>query len=705
MKKNLLTILLLAGLLLPTNIYGQIQSNGTGGGDWNTGTTWQGGVVPDSSSNVVILGTDSVFLTSEGRCLNLTMNAAAILNVNSSGLSIPGTSWNLDQTSTVYFVGPTTVQSDPVYGNLVYGTSSNGGVSTTSPGNLTVMGNFFITSSTFRGIATTSGSVTHTVAGNVIVGPGTGARISGVNQSSATTASCVWNIGGNVSLISGNSGNRLILYESAGPHTGSAVFNIDGNLNIAGGSQIMFKSSSSTSNDYPEGIINLKGNLEQDGTIGINSGTGNSPGLTINFIGTNVQHFVGPGNLSVSTFSLNFNINNAAGVNLGTTKTLGNRINLTLTNGNLFTNLNNSLIVTSGTITGGSSSSLIDGPMAYQIDVTTPVEVTYPIGKGDAYRPLTLNVTQDFATAILYFAEMMPGMAPSNTFPLSLDKVSSVRYFTITKDTMANIVTATVKLSYEADDNVTDFANLRIAKDDGAGNWVNLGGTGTANTSGTITSTVNFTSVGDFVLANNTGGGNVIPVEMTSLRATADNNIVTLNWTTATESNNYGFEIERAVASNRYISWKSIGFVNGAGNSTEQKNYSFSDKVPQSGSYLYRLRQIDLDGNFTFSKELNVSVSAPQNFSLLQNYPNPFNPSTSIEYSIPSDSRVTIEIFSVSGEKIALLVNDNQPAGYHSYQLDAGALKLSSGVYVYKLTAVGSSNQLFTQSRKMILLK
>jgi len=705
MKKNLITFIALAFLTAASSLFGQIQSNGTGGGNWDSTSTWQGGVVPDSTSNVVILGTDSVFLTSAGRCLNLTLNAGAKLALNASGLSIPGTSWNFNNTSTVFYKGPTTVQTDMTYGNLVYATTANGGVSTTSPGNLTVNGNFSITASTFRGIATTSGTVTHTIAGNVIVGPGTSARITGVNNGSATTASCTWNIGGDLSLISGNSGNRLIMYESAGPHSGSAVFNINGDLSIAASSQVQFKSSSATTADYPEGIINLKGNLVHNGTIGINSGSGTSAGLTINFVGTNPQNWSGTGTFSVSTFSVNMNINNAAGVTLASPKTIPTKTKVMFTNGKLNTSSVNLLTVTTGSLVGASASSFINGPSGFSVASTGPAEIIFPVGKGSAFRPLTLTLTHDSATATLYTAEMFNGIAPANTLPSSLDKVTSVRYFTISKGTGASVQTAVVKLSYDVDDGVSDYVNLRIAKDDGAGNWVDLGGVGTGNITGTITSTVNFTGFSNFLLANHTGGSNIIPVEFTSFSSAVNGNEVTLMWSTATESNNYGFEIERAAIEAGQKNWIEAGFVNGSGNTTEPAEYIFTDKIPQSGAYSYRIKQIDYNGNFRYTNELYVDINQPTVFSVTQNYPNPFNPETNFDYSLSSDARVIVDIYTLTGEKAASLVNEDQSAGYYTFRIDANELNLTSGMYIYRLTAFDKSNNVFTQSRKMILLK
>lgn len=202
-------------------------------------------------------------------------------------------------------------------------------------------------------------------------------------------------------------------------------------------------------------------------------------------------------------------------------------------------------------------------------------------------------------------------------------------------------------------------------------------------------------------------GNSVIPVELTSFSANVSNNKVTLKWITATELNNSGFDIERSVISNevRNLNWEKIGFVSGHGTASQSHSYYLVDDNLLTGKYAYRLKQIDFDGSFTYSKEVEVDLSLPQTFSLEQNYPNPFNPSTTIKYSIPNvtltgaeASRVILKVFDILGNEVATLINENKPAG--NYEVNFDAKNLSSGAYFYKLQA-GS----FVETRKMILLK
>ncbi|MCZ7609084.1 MAG: T9SS type A sorting domain-containing protein [Ignavibacterium sp.] len=185
-----------------------------------------------------------------------------------------------------------------------------------------------------------------------------------------------------------------------------------------------------------------------------------------------------------------------------------------------------------------------------------------------------------------------------------------------------------------------------------------------------------------------------IPVELTAFSAVCDNGAVILQWTTATETNNKGFEIQRKVNDEFEV----LSFVDGIGTTTSSQSYSYTDRSVSSGLYSYRLKQVDYNGSFTYSNIIEVNVTTPSQFELSQNYPNPFNPTTKINYTIPFDSKVTISVYSVTGELIAELVNDFVTAG--AYSVDFDGRNLASGIYIYKMTAGN-----FTQTNKMMLMK
>jgi len=191
-----------------------------------------------------------------------------------------------------------------------------------------------------------------------------------------------------------------------------------------------------------------------------------------------------------------------------------------------------------------------------------------------------------------------------------------------------------------------------------------------------------------------------IPVELTSFTANANEGKVILNWQTASEINNLGFEVQRFKDSKieGLKDWISIGFVNGKGTTSEVSNYNFTDEPTESGLYSYRLNQIDLDGSFEYSNEIDVNFIIANDFRISQNYPNPFNPSTTIEYQIPQSSFVTIKVYDVLGKEIITLVNEEKPAGIHEVNFEPK--DLTSGLYLYKISAGG-----FEQTMKMLFLK
>jgi outer membrane protein assembly factor BamB len=189
--------------------------------------------------------------------------------------------------------------------------------------------------------------------------------------------------------------------------------------------------------------------------------------------------------------------------------------------------------------------------------------------------------------------------------------------------------------------------------------------------------------------------GIVVPVELTSFTATALGNSVLLKWSTSSELNNNGFEIQRQFDESDFIT---IGFVKGNGTTTEVKNYSFSDESLPIGNYSYKLKQIDYNGAFVYSDIVEVDVNAPAEFALLQNYPNPFNPSTVISYSIPQNSFVTLKVYDIIGNEVATLVNQTQSAGKYDIKFDASSS--SNGVYLY---SIKTDN--FTSTKKMLLMK
>jgi hypothetical protein len=190
-----------------------------------------------------------------------------------------------------------------------------------------------------------------------------------------------------------------------------------------------------------------------------------------------------------------------------------------------------------------------------------------------------------------------------------------------------------------------------------------------------------------------------VPVELTSFTASVNNSAIQLNWKTATEVNNFGFEVERTADK---TNWSKIAFVNGYGNSNSTKKYSFNDKVSVSGSYAYRLKQIDNDGKYTYSDPVAVEVSLKPSVFSIANYPNPFNPDTRIQFELPQASKVNLSIYNIVGQKVATLVDEVLEAGTYQRTFSSGLYgQLTSGIYFYSLSTDNGINI----TKKMVLAK
>lgn len=182
-----------------------------------------------------------------------------------------------------------------------------------------------------------------------------------------------------------------------------------------------------------------------------------------------------------------------------------------------------------------------------------------------------------------------------------------------------------------------------------------------------------------------------LPVKMESFTYNISGNNVTLQWRTSEEINNSGFEVERKSTSGQ---WEKIGFVS----ADPSKNYRYTDKNLQPGTYQYRLKQIDHNGNYEYhSLQGEVTILSPKKYSMSQNYPNPFNPVTYINFEIPKDEYVSIVVYDISGREVATIFKGYKPAGVHTVEFRSN---LASGIYYYKIVA-GS----YTETKIMTVVK
>ncbi len=197
-----------------------------------------------------------------------------------------------------------------------------------------------------------------------------------------------------------------------------------------------------------------------------------------------------------------------------------------------------------------------------------------------------------------------------------------------------------------------------------------------------------------------------LPVELSSFTSVVKQRDVELKWNTATEVGVSHFEIERSSGS----SWTTVANnIKATGGSNAPQSYNFTDRKLNAGTYTYRLKMVDNDGSFQYSKQtVEGIITSPKTFELSQNYPNPFNPSTKIDYQVPADAKVSLELYSVTGQKVATLVNEEKTAGYYSYSFSANSVSagLASGLYIYRVVAQSTgTGEKFVAVKKMILLK
>ncbi|MBE2217001.1 MAG: T9SS type A sorting domain-containing protein [Ignavibacteria bacterium] len=208
----------------------------------------------------------------------------------------------------------------------------------------------------------------------------------------------------------------------------------------------------------------------------------------------------------------------------------------------------------------------------------------------------------------------------------------------------------------------------------------------------------------DTILINGTFSGSgtictgVMPVMLTSFTSSIKNNDAVLNWVTEAELNNSGFSVERK-GNKINEGWNIITFVKGAGTCNSPVSYSYTDSRLSTGTYKYRIKQIDFNGNYEYySLPEDVTIKSPDKFSVSQNYPNPSNPSSKIDFQLPAESRVTIKIFDIAGREVATILNDFLSADFHSVLFNG--TNFASGVYFYTITAGD-----FIKTNKMILVK
>ena len=524
-----------------------------------------------------------------------------------------------------------------------------------------------------------------TVNGNINVTGGNFAVSRGSQGGSGTTT---WFLNGqdfsmsDATTQNSNSAGAKFVFSGASPQTLSLS-----NVNFSSGFPVEVSSGS----DLDVGVSQI----ESSGIFTVNSGAtlrcGNEGGLdsliqtsgTVTLSSDANYTFNGSaaqvtGSLLPSTVN-DLTVDNASGVTLsGGVQVNGN---LTVNSGDLGLDGNTVILGATGTLveTAGNTLTGTTGM------ITTTRNLNAPTGDNVGGLGAMLTTASDLgSTTIERYHSAASGGGNQGIF----------RTFNISPTNNSGL-DATLRLYYDDSElNGIPEANLIMFKSaDGFGSWTGMGGT--------VNSTENYveqSGLSDFSYWTLGDANNPIPVELSSFTAVSDGKSVTLKWTTASETNNRGWDIERSENRNKQDSWLKLGFVDGSGNSTESNSYTFRDVELKSVTYYYRLKQIDFDGTSSYSDIVEVEVGVPDQFNLAQNYPNPFNPETAIEFQIPSNSMVNISVYNSIGEKVATLLNEQLEQGYYKRSFDGS--NLPSGIYIYRLTA---NNVMFT--KKMMLIK
>lgn len=366
------------------------------------------------------------------------------------------------------------------------------------------------------------------------------------------------------------------------------------------------------------GNKNMQSSFEVKGDITRTGGTFNPNSNSITLSGSGQQNLSG----TLSFYNLilnNSSSGNAIVISEPSTITVTNSLNMTdgILQSSTFGLFR---LNASATVSNQSDASFVNGPMSYTS--VSNRTIVFPVGKIDQLHRVNVTVT---GTSANYTAEYFESSAGGlgYTLPGSLTHVSNVGYWTITNGG-TTVTTASVSLYYNVDDEVTDPPNLRVAKDDGSGNWLDIGGSGSGTPTGTITSSVNFTTFSAFALANGLGGSNPLPVEWLSFTGKQEEQGIILTWQTASEKDNDFYTIEQSRNGREFTG---IGNITGSGTTHQISTYQFFDEQPIIGIGYYRIKQTDYDGKFDFSRIIAVEYDPFEDQALkgtaLLIYPNP----------------------------------------------------------------------------------
>lgn len=635
-------------------------------GNWNTSGTWSPSGIPSSSDSVVINSNHTITVTEDasvkwlkllgaGSGTRLTINDGVTLTIYGSLSGDNPPSQSLIKTNgsgKVKFVGgsrqlfQTSWGANPQHWTLEIALDP-GAIGTSASSNIK--------------------------AGTLIISGG------------------ILDISGDVRPDSGSGKGKLYIYSGA-------MLKVGGNIRRTS------TSGSQCELVQIEGILEISGSEISAGNIVVKSGgifrSKRTNGHTINgllsyesgsvleYAGTSAQTTGGELTSSVS----NLKINNSAGVTLNSSTTVENLI---FTEGKISTGSNT--IKVTGSISGAGAGKFVEGNLVFPVSSTGSKK--WESGQGSDYLPLTINFTSlngsgDVTVSVLDRTTTPPGG------PIGDNKVLK-RYFRVTQTGITSF-NADMTLTYTdadvSEQNITDENSLRVFQWDGA-QWKELTVTSRNTTDNTITVT-GVTSFSDFVISGT--GDAPLPVQVVSVLASVEGRDVKIAIRTQTEREDFlGFNVYRSRDGENFVmvgSYESFSSLRAKGNLAYGGEYEFVDKGLNTGKYQYKIEAVGRNERRYVGDVISVEVSVPKGYALHQNYPNPFNPYTVIEFEIPEDGYVLIELYNSAGQKVRDIFAGELPAGYHKVRFDASGL--ASGVYFYRMSAGR-----FNAVRKMVIMK
>ena len=681
MKKLLLAIMMIGALCSTTKAQKTwVAGGGTGSGNWSVAANWSGGTLPIASDSVVISGASNggaiitidanavcgaLYIigggTATGPLLQFSSTGAVSLSVN-GGISITGGSGTAPNTRPKFNSNGNNLATLLLngYNGVVYTTTSSNTVANNSTGfnmnegNVQIIGNGTATISLGAGAR----------FGNLQIGDGTNAKVVNFIQ---TTTSTLTVTGLTVKTGStfnvGNTANNIV--SNIGSNNVTGVSNWVGGLTVETGASLLAQSAAgpsyATFNIFGGAIIN-NGTISLSNTnrfINVNIANTNSNTRTRTIGGTSPIIFRG----------LLLNDTNAT-INVSTPITINDTI---VFNSGKLVNTSPVTLSSNITVAGGNTNSFVSGPLRHTWSAATATKL-FPLGKGNVYRPVSVALSTPASPIIS--AEVF-NSNPAGTFAGGTLS-QSFYYQTALISGTATSGGSVIMNFIPSIDGVQNTATLGVGQATTVnGAYTNIGNSISTLTSVTSSSTYNPAS-GNFLSLLSTAS-NTLPVVFKFFTGSKEEGIVHLKWSTASESNNKGFEIQRSVNGAKY---QAVGFVKGAGNSNITKTYSYTDANNTTGNVCYRLKQIDFNGASEFSKVTCVNIEAVKTTEVITT-PNPFNASLNVKYNSLNEGSANMQIIDMLGkthQNTNMIVNK----GENTLTIDTEALPL--GIYFIRIT-------------------